>query len=94
MSFIEEIRKTTKATKERLRTRGTKKIIKETKKQIQRAAKEGQYEAIYDVPVGLLVGLLSYKSNIEHYFTKEGFTCFVERNCCEYVVRVSWKEEE
>lgn len=90
MSFIEKIRKITKVNKEKLHTRGTKRIIKETKKRIQQAAKEGKYKATYYIPDGLLF----YKHDIEKYFTKEGFTCFVDIYYCEYVVKVSWKEEE
>lgn len=90
MNFIEEIRKITKVNRRRIRSRGTKKIIKKTKKQIQHAAKEGKYETTYDIPSDLLF----YKSNIEYYFNKEGFTCFVKEYWGEYSVKVSWKEEE
>lgn len=90
MNFIEKIRKITKINKEKIRTRGTKKIIKKIKKQIQHAAKEGKYETIYNVPSDLLF----YKSNIEYYFNKEGFTCYVKKSWREYLVEISWKEEE
>jgi hypothetical protein len=90
MNFIEEIRKITKVNRRKNRSRGTKKIIKKTKKQIQRAAKEGKYEATYYVPNNLLF----YKSHVEYYFNKEGFTCLVKSYYDHYLVKVSWKEEE
>lgn len=91
MNFIEKAKKTTELNRVKIRTRDTKKIIKKIKKKIRHAAKAGQYETTYRIPSAFLP---FYESNVEYYFTKEGFICSVYRRWDEYLVSVSWKEKE
>lgn len=91
MSFIEEIREITKVNEERLRTRGTKKIIKRVKKKIRKRAMKGEYDAKYHVPRGTRF----YANKIKEYFTKEGFTYETTINFNSGpLIRVYWKEEK
>ena len=89
MSFIEEIRKITKVNEEKLRTRGTKKIIKGVKKKIRKRAMKGEYDAEYCIPRGTRF----YGNKIEEYFTKEGFAYFITIDFGSGpLIRIFWKE--
>lgn len=91
MSFIEEIREITKVNEERLRIRGTKKIIKGVKKKIRKRAMKGEYDAEYRVPTGARF----YGNKIEEYFTKEGFAYATTINFNSgLLIRIFWKEVE
>ena len=88
MSFIEEIRNTTKVNEEKLRTRGTKRIIKEVKKKIRKRAMRGEYDVEYHIPTGIRF----YGNKIEEYFTKEGFDYFIIILNSGPLIRIFWKE--
>lgn len=91
MSFIEEVRNTTKMAEEKALIRGTKLIIKETKKKIRKRAMMGKYNATYYIPTGTRF----YKSEIEEYFAKEGFDCtIISAFGADSRVMVYWKEEK
>lgn len=91
MTFIEEVRNTTKMAEEKARIRGTKFIIKGIKKKIRKRAMMGEYDVVYHIPTGIRF----YRSEVEEYFAKEGFDCTITIAFdADFRVRVSWKEEK
>ena len=78
-------------TEEKARIRGTKMIIKGTKKKIRKRAMIGEYDTTYHIPTDIRF----YKNEVEEYFTKEGFDCTITIAFdADFRVRVSWKEEK